>query len=136
MQLKPHTKTTLYLLIIIFILILIFFLIPNDEKYNLFPIVASLGLFFLILGIVLIIQAKQASGKLKIFLKLTGLSAIGPFIFSILHNLFYALAMNFNSLKLLFEILHVASFIIAVIITPLGFIISAIASIVLLKKAK
>ncbi len=102
----------------------------------LFPLVAVLGLIFLLLGIALIFLTikQKIKGKLKIFLMLMGASAISPLVFSILHNFFYALGIigeNIFIIKYTMEILHVASFLIALIVSPIGFLVGATGSIVL-----
>jgi len=133
---KKRVKAIIYSLIGIFILIVVFFAIPfeNPLKQNFFPIIAVLGLLFLILGIVLIILARKEKGKLKVFLILTGVSAIAPLVLSILHNVFYALAIAFENLSFIFEPLHGISFIMSLIGAPILFIIGSIGSIVLLNK--
>jgi hypothetical protein len=136
MKNRSTLKKILYSLIIIFILIVNFFVIPTplSEKRIGFLLVAILGLLFLFLGIILIFLARKEKGKLRLFLILTGASAISPLPFSILHNLFYALAIVLEDVKLLFEILDGASFIIALLIAPITFIVGVIGSIVLLRK--
>ena len=133
MKNKSRLKKIFYSLITVFILLLVCFIIPfpSPIKRTFFPLIAILGLIFLILGIILTLIARKEKGKLKVFLMLTGISAIAPLICSILHNVFYALAIAFENLKFLFEILHVSSFIISIIIAPIIFIIGAIGSIIL-----
>lgn len=64
--------------------------------------------------------------NLKKFLILTGASAVGFFVFAILHNLVSALLSTvFNS-----EVEEPVFFILAVIVCPLGFLIGAIGSII------
>jgi len=134
-------KTILYSLIGIFVLLLIYFAVPFEDliKRNVFVILAILGLLFLVLGIALIILSRKEKGKIKTFLLLTGISAISPLAFSVLHNLFYALGIlleNIAVIKYMMEILHVTSFIIAMAVSPIGFLIGVIGSLILLKKAK
>ena len=132
-------KSILYSLIGIFILLIIYFAIPFEDliKQNIFAILAILGLLFLILGIALIILSRKEKGKIKIFLMLTGISAISPVIFSVLHNLFYALAIlceNIIVVKYIMEVLDITSFLIAMVVSPIGFLIGVIGSIILLRK--
>ena len=134
-------KPLLWLLMIIFIVLLGCFIAANLDKRGLFPLIAILGLALLLLGIVLIVLTKRQKikGRLKIFLLLTGISVIGPLFFSILHNLFYALAIvssNIPWLEALMEFLHAAFFIISLIISPIGFLVGAIGSIILLRGEK
>ena len=89
------------------------------------------------MGIALIILSRKEKGKIKTFLLLTGISAVSPLIFSVLHNLFYALAILFENIiviKYIMEILHVTSFLIAMLVSPIGFLIGVIGSLILLKK--
>jgi hypothetical protein len=135
MKNKPLIKKLLYSLIIVFTLILACFIIPLPPPFEgtIFPLIAILGLIFLTIGIILTITARKEKGKLKLFLMLTGISAISPFLFSILHNLFYGLAETIESLRYIFEALHAASFIISIIIAPILFIIGVIGSIIYLR---
>ena len=113
----------------------------SPVRRALFPFVVILGLIFLILGIALIYLTKKQKikGKQKIFLILTGVSALCPFIFSILHNFFYALAIitsHITLLNYLMEILHIASFFIALLISPIGFLVGVVGTITLKIKKK
>lgn len=134
-------KLVFWLLVGIFIVLVGYFAVPFSEDTNraFFLIVAVLGFIFLLLGIALIFLTikQKIKGKLKTFLILTGVSAICPLVFSILHNFFYALGMissHIPVLKYLMEFLHVAAFLIAIPISPIGFLIGAIGSIVLFTK--
>ena len=131
-------KLVFWSLIVIFILLVSYFIISSelDTFKFLFPILAVLGLIFLLLGITLIFLTikQKIKGKLKIFLILTGASAISPLVFSILHNLFYALAIiteDIFIIKNIMEFLHVFSFLISIIGSPIGFLVGAIGTIVL-----
>ena len=125
-------KKLFYSEIIIFVLIFSYFLI--SFKYDLarvyFLILAILGLTFLILGIILTIKAKKEKGNLRIFLMSSGISAIAPFLGTILHNLFYGLAIAFQNFKFFFEALHVTFFIISLIVAPILFIIGILGTII------
>ena len=83
-------KTILYLSLAVFLLIVSYFLVSAkyDLARELFLILAALGLAFLTLGIILIIKARKEKGKLRLYLTVTGISAIAPFLGSILHNFF------------------------------------------------
>ena len=129
---------TLSALIVIFVLIVCYFAIPSPVplKQAIFPYVAILGLLFLILGIALIVMTIKikVKGALKWLLLTTGIFAICPFVFAILHNFFYALGIFFGHimvLKYLFEFLHTASFIIALLVSPIGFLVGVVGSIVI-----
>jgi len=138
MKNKPALKKIFYSLIITFILLLACFLIPlpSPIKERLFPPMAILGLIFLILGIVLISLVRKEKGKLKLFLRLAGISAIAPLVSSVLHNLFYGLAIAFENLKFLFEALHVTFFVISIIIAPIMFMVGIVGSAILFKGTK
>ena len=131
-------RTILFLLIFVFLLIIVFFIAIQLSRRTLLVLVA-LGITFSLLGITLIVKTtKQVTKKrLRIALLITGSSAISPLVFTILHNLFYALTILSSRiliLKFVFEFLHVTSFLIATIIAPTLFLISVIISLVLLKK--
>ncbi|MBN2306988.1 hypothetical protein JXD20_03305 [Candidatus Peregrinibacteria bacterium] len=136
MNQTQRIKGILYALIAIFILIAVYFLLPTEIafKRELFPAIAILGFAFLSLGSMLIYLGRKEKGKLNFYLILTGTSAIGPFAGSVLHNLFYGLAMTFESLKYVFEFLQVSFFLIALLIAPILFIIGVIGCMVSLKK--
>lgn len=134
MKKQLSLKSTLYSLMVIFIILLAYCTLQIVWEFNkfYFPVLAVLAILFLIFGIILIFKAKKHAGKLKFSLMLTGFSAIAPLIFSVLHNVFYGLAIVFESFNLFFEILHGASFLISIIVAPLTFIISWIISLILL----
>ena len=129
-------KSIFYSLVVIFILLMFYFIIPSPYpiRRRLFVVVMVLSGIFLILGILLIVIARKEKGTLKFFLTLTGIAASVPLIFTLLHNLFYALSITLGELKSLFEVLHVSSFIISIIVAPIMFIIGATGSIVLFNR--
>ena len=105
-------------------------LIPALRIY-LLPFVFIAWVAFFVLGLVLIflIKKKKADGLQgwpKKFLLLTGASAVGFLVFVILHNAVYGL----------FGVEEPFFFTLAVIVCPLGFLVGAIGTIVLLKKRK
>ena len=76
---------------------------------------------------------------IKKLLMLAGISIISFFVFTILHNLFYGLAIitdNIFLIKKLMEILHVGFFLISIFICPLGLLVGVIGSIILFVKNK
>ena len=126
-------KQVFYALIVLFILILITnFLIPmlllalGFERGVLGILFLPLTILFFLLGAILIFLTLKSriGGKLKLFLLLTGVSSVISLISIILHNLLEALGM---------EILSVVFFFIAILISPIGFLIGAIGSIILFK---
>jgi len=140
---REYIPTIVFTQLVIFIVLVSCFILMNivDLGRDFFLFIAILGLIFLLLGITLIVLTlkQKIKGKLKIFLILTGVSAICPLIFSILHNLFYALAVitsHITVLRYLMELLHVVSFFISLIIGPVGFLVGVIGSLVLLAKKR
>jgi len=72
--------------------------------------------------------------KIKRFLILMAASFAGFFVFVLLHNAFYALTIitsHITMLSRLMEGLHVTSFIVAIFICPIGFVVGAAGSAVL-----
>lgn len=128
---KIPPKFILYLLIFNFLLILFWFLstIYIEESRPYFFLLAIFGVTFLTLGILLATLSRKETGKLKKWYLVTGISATFPFIFSILHNFFYALAITFPNLALIFDPIHGISFIISLVIAPIVFIIGSIGSL-------
>ena len=128
--------TILYALIAIFIGIIVVFVFQavNDTIRLLFPLLAILGMTFLILGIALIIVVRKEKSKARLPLTITGIAAVSPLLFSVLHNLFYALAITFENIRWLFEALHVISFLLALVVAPITFLIAAVVSIILLRR--
>ncbi len=126
-------RAVLNMLILIFVVLLGYFFLPFDNG-ALFPLIAVFGLSFLVLGIVLLykIHGSNIKGRKRKFLILTGVCAICPFLFSILHNVFYALEMVSEGivvLPVLMSFFSVVSFILALLIAPVGFLVGAIMSI-------
>jgi hypothetical protein len=124
-------------LIGVFVLIVCFFLIePFSELMEGSELFLSPFIVFFLLGIALLVFTlrEKAVGLLKVFFLLTAASAAGVFVFVLLHNGFYALAMVSSHIPVLgpvLEFLHAAFFVIAVIVCPLGFLTGAIGNVVL-----
>lgn len=71
--------------------------------------------------------------RVKYFLILVGASAVGFFVFALSHNVFYGLgimASDIIVLHHLLEVLHVASFLIAIFVCPAGFLVGVVGSAV------
>lgn len=135
------SKTIFFVLIGIFILLLSYFIfLPVSFKQSFFLFAAILSFIFFILGVALIVYALKLKilYKLRLFLVLTGVSASGFLVSVLLHNLLYALSTitHFLVLKYLFEVFHIAFFISAIFICPLGFLTGIIGSIILFRKMK
>jgi len=89
-------------------------------------------LLILLLGVgLLIFGIRKLSDKLRAFVILTGSSAVGFFIFVLLHNLVYGLFIHFFGAAFWNGGDEPFFFILAVIVCPLGFLVGAIGSIVL-----
>ncbi|MCD6568004.1 MAG: hypothetical protein J7K94_04635 [Dehalococcoidia bacterium] len=83
--------------------------------------------------IALVLLPVRTWRKAKRFLFLMGAAVVGFFIFVLLHNAFYALAVltsNIAALRHLMEAIHVACFIIAIFICPAAFLVGAAGSVV------
>lgn len=91
-------------------------------------------IIFFFLGLVLLVLTIKSNAEqpLKKYLLLAGFSAVGIFIFVVLHNMFYALgvvAEDIKTLKILAEALHVVFFFLALIVAPVGFLTGIIGGI-------
>ena len=94
---------------------------------------------FYIAVIALILAFVHRWRKVKNFLFLAVASIIGIVIFAILHNLFYALGKLANDIPLLRQLLNfldALSFLIAIMLCPMGLLIGIVGSIVLYFKNK
>lgn len=136
-------KIVFYTLVALFIVIISYFFIPSPLhlKRSLFPFMAVLAFAFFLLGGVLVFLTlkSKVKGWLKKFLILTGGSAAGFLISVILHNFVYGLfiylfgAGFWDNIGLGDEPFF---FILAIIICPLGFLVGAIGSIIILIKKR
>ncbi len=141
-MMKKSLIITFWVLIGSFLFVIGQFFIPavtelfRGSLFFLLPFV----IFSLLGGLLIFLTLKEKiEEKLKKLLILTGASAAGFFVFVLLHNVFYALGVIASSiaiLRYLMEILHVTFFLIAIFICPLGFLIGAIGSIIVLVKRK
>ena len=138
-----YVQKIFYVLIGIFVLIAIYFAVPApvSMKRTLFPFTAILAAIFFVLGSVLIFLTLKlkAEKKLKVFLILTGASAVGFLVGVILHNFFYGLGMvtgHIIILKYVTEALHVAFFIISILVCPIVFLIGAVGSMLMFIRKK
>jgi hypothetical protein len=121
----------------VFVVIVCFLFIPafNELLTGSELFLTPLAVFFL-LGITLIVFTlrEKVGGTFKRFFLLTGASSAGFFLFVLLHNAFYALAVVSSHIPVLssiMEFLHAAFFFMAVPICPLAFLVGAIGTIVL-----
>ena len=105
--------------------------LPPTLKVYLLPLMFISWVSFFVLGLVLILlivkkKAEGLQGLLKKLLLLTGASAVGFLSFVLLHNVVSGLL----------GIEEPFFFILAVFVSPLGFLVGAIGTIVLLIKQK
>jgi hypothetical protein len=128
-------------LVAVFVVTLCLFLVPQfrESLGGSWLFLTPLIVFFL-LGVALLVFTllEKVSGRLKGFLLLTGASAAGYFLFVLLHNAFYALGTISGDLSIigpLVDFLGAAFFFMAILVCPLGFLVGAIGSVVLLKKS-
>lgn len=125
----------------IFALLLATFFIPGVvEFFQGPPFLVILASFFLAGLILIILTVKEKTGgSLKKFLLLTGSSAVGFFVFSFLHNLFYGLEMVSSQLPLISNLMgffHAIFFLISIFVCPIGFVIGLFGSGIVFIKEK
>ncbi len=131
-----------YVLILAFIMAASAMFIPVFGNDINFAFLAVPGILMFIFGILLIVLArrKKLDKKLKKYLIITGASASGIFLGSILHNFFYALAeisKNIKIISLFMQFLEISTFVLALFVCPIVFIISAaFVNILLIRKRK
>jgi hypothetical protein len=125
-------KITLSLLMVVFVVILAGMFVPGVGT-GLFEIAGPLivfsewGIFSLLgAGLIVLTLKQKIKRPFKKYLLLTGSSAVGFFVFVILHNLVSGLL----------GIEEPVFFLLAVFVCPLGFLIGAIGSIVLVIRQK
>ena len=139
---KKSLTLTFWALMVVFLLIISEFFIPavRDLFKGSFLFLIPLIIFSLLGLILIILTVKEKINRmLKKFLILTGVFTAGFFVSVFLHNFFYGLAVitgHITILSYLMEVLHVIFFIIAIFVCPLGFLVSAVGSIIMLIKNK
>ncbi len=92
-----------------------------------------------VLGIALVYTTHKSKtkGNLRKFLLLMGYSTVGFPLFVVGHNMFYAFAIlseDITVLRVIFEFLEVVSFLIAIPGCPIGFLVGATGSGVMMVK--
>ncbi len=139
---KENTLTIIfYLLAVFFVLAISTIFIPVFREYVSGTFMIISGVILVILGSILIglTLVQKIEGKLKKLLMLTGASAVGFFIFILLHNIFYALAQvtsHISILNYLMKAFEVIFFLIAIFACPIGFVIGVIGTIVMFNKKR
>ena len=120
----------------LFVLLLLWMF--SEGQHASFPAAAVCALAFTVLGIALVVVTvrQTAKGYLRLFLLLTGISAVGPLVGSVLHNMFYAFAVLTEQTVLhpVMEALHVSFFLTSVIVAPIVFVVGVVGSTVLFHK--
>ena len=139
---KENTLTIIfYLLAVFFVLAISIIFIPAFRGIVSGTFMIISGVIMVILGSVLIglTLVQKVEGKLKKLLILTGASAVGFFIFILLHNIFYALVQvtsHVSILNYLMKAFEVIFFLIAIFACPIGFVIGVIGTIVMFNKKR
>ena len=139
---KENTLTIIfYLLLVVFVLAISIIFIPAFRGIVSGTFMIISGVILVILGSILIglTLVQKVEGKLKKLLILAGASAVGFFIFILLHNIFYALAQvtsHISILNYLMKAFEVIFFLIAIFACPIGFVIGVIGTIVMFKKKR
>ena len=136
-------KTTFNALVGVFVMVvgwmIISAFVPMERVFFLSMMVLILPFFLLGLVLVFLTIKRGVKGKLKGFLILTGSSASGFLIGVLLHNFLYGLGMVFNHISWLYslmEVLHVAFFLMAVLVCPLSFLVGVVGSVIIFNKKK
>ncbi|MFB0559337.1 MAG: hypothetical protein ACETVS_02235 [Dehalococcoidales bacterium] len=124
-------------LVSIYVVIACVFLIPAARELVMgFLFLTISGAVFFLLGVALIISTlkEKVGGMLAKFLILTGASAVGVFVFVLLHNAIYGLFIYWFGADFWDRIGpgdEPVFFIMAIFVCPIGFVVGAVGSIVL-----
>ncbi len=123
---------------IIYILIILLLFTELNEIFPISPV--WLFLLFSPLGLIQFFLTKKhvKNRKLRIQLMANGLSSFLVMIFAVLHNLFYALSelIGKSISSSIFVFLEGTSFVMALVLCPIVFLVTAIFSIISYSKAK
>jgi hypothetical protein len=130
-----------WVMVLFFVIIacMILGFVPSAGSFSFGLIIFPAFVIFVGLGVTLIVLTvkTKVTGLLKAFLLLTGASAVGLPVFSVLHNLVYALFIRFFGADFWGEIGdEPVFFILAVIVCPIGYLVGAVGSIVIAIKNK
>jgi hypothetical protein len=142
MKIKGDILTVVfYTLVGVFVLTTSTILIPAFRGYVSGTFMIISGIILILLGgyLIALTLKQKVEGKLKKYLILTGASAAGFFVFAFLHNIFYGLGeitSHITILSYLMKAFEVIFFLIAIFACPIGFLVGAIGSIVLLVKER
>jgi len=140
-QKESVLRVTFYLLVAVFILAISIIFIPvfRGLVSGIFMIIS--GIILVMLGSILIglTLVQKVEGKLKKLLILTGVSAAGFFVFSLLHNIFYGLEQVTGHITILsypMKAFEVIFFLVAIFACPIGFLIGVIGTIIMFNKKR
>ena len=134
-------KIIFWLLVIFFIVLIITFIVPAFTGSMNFLFIAIPGVIFFLLAIALIVFVAKSgfSRLLKKFLLITGAAPIGVIMGAVLHNLVSGIFIYFYGPGF-WERTGIGDepvfFIIAIIISPIAFLVGTIGSIVMLARKK
>jgi len=140
-QKESVLKITFYLLVAVFVLAISIIFIPAfrgivSSAFMIISVVILVILGSVLIGLTLV---QKVDGKLKKPLILTGVSAAGFFVFTLLHNIFYGLEQvtsHITILGYLMKAFEVIFFLIAIFACPIGFVIGVIGTIVMFNKKR
>ena len=140
--LKQSTLVTFWVLIGVFVVIVCEFFVPafRDLLKGSLLFLVPMAVFCLLgLALLILTLKEKVAGKLKKFLLLTGASALGFFVFVLLHNFVYGLFVYFFGPDFWVRIGlgdEPFFFIMAIFVCPIGFLVGVIGTIVLLIKQR
>ena len=127
-------------LVILSILVMLNMLVP-DIGLMTGPYVFILWILHFVTGVGLIVTTykEKITGKRKFYLLLSGFSSAGFLLGVVLHNLLYALGTITENLVIVNKIINffeIAFFLAATIISPVGFIVGMVGTLIILKKSQ
>ena len=130
-----------YTLVGVFVLTTSTILIPAFRGYVSGTFMIISGIILILLGgyLIALTLKQKVEGKLKKFLILTGASAAGFFVFTLLHNIFYGLEQvtsHITILSYLMKAFEVIFFLIAIFACPIGFLVGVIGTIIMFNKKR
>lgn len=136
MKTTRATGIVLYSMLVCFVLIVGYFVQPwgVEGRQAMFILLAILGVIFLLLGVVMVLQALKENGRCRIMYMLTGIAGILPLPGAVLHNVMYGLGQHFVSWQVIFEFLGGVFFILALLVAPVLFLIGIVGSLICFHK--
>jgi hypothetical protein len=130
-----------WVLVAAFVALILTVLLPDVLSLLFRPVFLSLTAICFLLGLALLILAVRWKERawLRTFWILAGASTAGFALGSVLHNVFYALAIITDEWPVLsgaMEVLEVAFFVIAVLLCPVAFLVGTVGAIVLIVRGR